>query len=326
MDLKILSSLNELTDARNDCLVIGTHSGVFHCDDVVACAILCLAYEGTKKIRILRAARNSREFDTCDICVDVGGGKYDHHQPGFDKHRSNGGALYASAGLVWKDYGKLLVTHELVISESKTAFHLREMIFSVFDASVIVPVDMADNGIKGAHNVFDFITSYLPLWNDKQLNYNEQFEKALNITIDVLLQLIKTQVSSAAAEVVMDKLYQSSDSFFEGVLCVPCQNDVWIKNAVNINKTIETFEEKIVFVAFEYPAGGWAAQCIPPSMEDNFKQLVPFPKEWAGQTEKLAEISGVDGATLCQNGRFFVRAETKEAVIALCQKAIRAKS
>ena len=78
---------------------------------------------------------------------------------------------------------------------------------------------------------------------------------------------------------------------------------------------------KVDFVIFPYPTGVYAAQWVPPSKEDFFSQRIPFPKEWAGQTEKLPEISGVRGATFCHNACFFVRGETRDAVIELCKIA-----
>ena len=84
-------------------------------------------------------------------------------------------------------------------------------------------------------------------------------------------------------------------------------------------------ENKIAFVIFPYPAGGWAAQCVPPSLEEKFGQIVSFPKNWAGQTNDLAKISGVDDATFCHNRCFFVRAQSKYGVIKLCNLAMKGK-
>lgn len=42
MNIEILSSLTTVTEKRNFQLTIGTHNGIFHSDEVLACAILCL--------------------------------------------------------------------------------------------------------------------------------------------------------------------------------------------------------------------------------------------------------------------------------------------
>lgn len=101
MDIKILNSLTSVTEVRQDTLTIGTHNGIFHSDEVVACAILCLINSDIS-IHILRS-REIEILNHCDICLDIGGGKYDHHQPNFNETRKNS-IKYASAGLIWKDF------------------------------------------------------------------------------------------------------------------------------------------------------------------------------------------------------------------------------
>ena len=72
---------------------------------------------------------------------------------------------------------------------------------------------------------------------------------------------------------------------------------------------------------FKYPAGGYAVQCVPKSYNDKFSQRIPFPEEWAGQTDDLPRISGIKSAILCHNGRFFARSAEKEDVIKMCEIA-----
>ena len=63
MNLKILSSLTK--QLRSNSLIIGTHNGIFHSDDIVACALLCLLYSD-KQIRILRT-RDAEMLAQCII-------------------------------------------------------------------------------------------------------------------------------------------------------------------------------------------------------------------------------------------------------------------
>jgi hypothetical protein len=66
---------------------IGTHSGTFHCDEVLACFMLKQLAE-YKDAEIIRT-RDENELAQCDIVVDVGGvydpvtHRYDHHQRNF---------------------------------------------------------------------------------------------------------------------------------------------------------------------------------------------------------------------------------------------------
>lgn len=60
------------------------------------------------------------------------------------------------------------------------------------------------------------------------------------------------------------------------------------------------------------------------STKDNkMGQLKPFPKSWSGLIGSSLEIeSGVAGAILCHNFRFFARAQSKEAILEMCKLVI----
>lgn len=68
---------------------IGTHSGTFHCDEVLACYLLS-KHEEFSKHKILRT-RDLALLDQCDIVVDVGAvfdpkkKRFDHHQREFNE-------------------------------------------------------------------------------------------------------------------------------------------------------------------------------------------------------------------------------------------------
>src|SRR3954454_3890260 len=87
-------------------MIIATHSGKFHADDVWAVMALDIVFPGCELIR----TRDPERIRRADFAVDVGGiwdpetGRFDHHQNGFEGARESGVA-YASAGLVWKTYG-----------------------------------------------------------------------------------------------------------------------------------------------------------------------------------------------------------------------------
>lgn len=48
---------------------IGTHSGMFHCDEVLGCSMLKLLYPDAEIIR----TRDQKELDKLDLVLDVGG-------------------------------------------------------------------------------------------------------------------------------------------------------------------------------------------------------------------------------------------------------------
>ena len=113
---KDISIFSKYGPARSYDVVIGTHSGIFHADEVVAISLLHLYYQD-ESIAIVRT-RDSKELLKCDLLVDIGGGELDHHQPGGNGSRQNG-VKYASAGLVWKKYGDKIVLDKSLYEEEE---------------------------------------------------------------------------------------------------------------------------------------------------------------------------------------------------------------
>lgn len=68
---------------------IGTHDGVFHCDEALACFLL--KQLPTYADAVIVRSRNPDILKDCDIVVDVGGEydctkhRYDHHQRDFNE-------------------------------------------------------------------------------------------------------------------------------------------------------------------------------------------------------------------------------------------------
>ena len=289
---------------------LGTHNGIFHCDEVLGIAILMIAF--MDYIITVTRTRLPEVLSTLDIVIDVGGGKYDHHMEDFDQHRPTG-ELYASAGLVWKDFGLkaiLNVAKAIGISLSKSD---AQAIHEEIDRELIIPADQEDNGKQDSTHIFSFVSSFLPAWMETQ-NYDEAFDKVVTIVRTILYETIKAKISKVTAKYELAERYKIAE---DGILEIPAQTMPWLEDVVMYN---QAHNNDLKFVIFPYPDGGWAAQAVPPSVEKKFEQLIPFPKEWAGKNEKtLPGICGIPDATLCHKFRFFARAKTKESIIKMCQ-------
>ena len=134
----------------------------------------------------------------------------------------------------------------------------------------------------------------------------------------MLKAIIKDKVAQVTAK---SELQKRCCSAVDGILEIPAQTMPWLEDVVRYN---ESHNYEIKFVIFRYPGKGWAAQCVPPSVEEKFSQLVPFPKAWAGGNEEtLPKLSGIEDATFCHNGCFFVRARTKQSIIEMCKIAMK---
>ncbi len=117
-----------------------THAGTFHCDDVFATALIELI---NPDIKVKRIHNISEIKEKNALIYDIGYGKFDHHQKG--KLEREDGTPYASFGLLWKEYGKLLIPYEKSRND--------------FDEQFVKGLDKSDN--YGFYNsLSDAIGSY----------------------------------------------------------------------------------------------------------------------------------------------------------------------
>ena len=161
--------------------LLGTHSDGFHCDEVVACAMLLQ----TRKFgdSLIVRTRDDYVFDQLDIVVDVGGvfdverDRFDHHMATFTESWTNTEediTKLSSAGLVYKFYGKEIIANAILDNWGVTLDETKlEKVYQKVYKKLILEVDALDNGISEADEMRFHITTGLgariarcnPEWN-----------------------------------------------------------------------------------------------------------------------------------------------------------------
>ena len=297
----------------NNNIYIGTHNGIFHCDELVAVAILQILTKKDGELYVIRSRDIGFLEKNVDLLVDIGGGEYDHHQKGGNGKRDNG-VMYASAGLIWKDYGK-----KIIDNISNGSLKLKEIIsiFNEIDKNIIQSVDMVDNGQFTTNHQFPFIRSFLPKWNSNE-DYDEKFQECVNVLYQILDNTFESYVSLYFARKEIINRNDDKNTHINNILILPNQTIPWTSEVIYYN---DHSNSKIDFVVFPYPNGGYALQCVPESKENIFSRRIPLPEEWAGERERLPEISGFKSANFCHNGRFFARADDYNDIIEMCNAA-----
>jgi len=275
-----------------------THDGRFHAAEIFALAVLKLIFPDLEIVR----SRNENVYKNVDIIVDVGGVYdsenliFDHHQRNFSIKRESG-IPYASFGLVWKKYGKLLC------GSSEASEYIDSMIVQAIDAD--------DNGIEifettvdgtPFHSLSDIIESFVPRYvNDEKLQ--EGFDHALNFATSYMKRQIK--LAKELFEVALPNIRNS----------IKIAEDPQILIFKKFDKTWLNFisqeSEKARFVIFPTHRKTWAIRCIP-QRGRKFEYCKLLPSEWGGRQKDFAEISGVHDALYCHNGCFLAEAETFE--------------
>lgn len=155
MDLSTNSKRFCSDHTGNGSVRVGTHDGVFHCDEILACFLLkqLSQYSNAEIIR----TRDPALLDACDVVVDVGGvydpsrHRYDHHQRDFNHtltsllpHKQFNIKL-SSAGLVFTHFGHQIIADLLNWDKTDPK---TELIFDKVYENFVQEIDAIDNGLS----------------------------------------------------------------------------------------------------------------------------------------------------------------------------------
>ncbi|MDB5838786.1 MAG: hypothetical protein JWQ23_738 [Herminiimonas sp.] len=309
-------------------MIIATHSGKFHADDVWAVTVLDLVYPGCELIR----TRDDELIRKADFAVDVGGvwdpqaGRFDHHQKGFEGARESG-VVYASAGLVWKQYGARCVE---AVAQVHTGYALsrtdaREIAYAI-DSDLVQYLDMSDTGAAknapGGYGLSAVISGFNPNWLDEQHVKNmaeaehvrlKQFRRAMEFMADILVNAVKYRVGAMLA---VDQVRQS-EQLEQGKL-------LFLKNSALPWSTIVRKEmPKVQFVISHNLTEQRHMLHTVPATADSFQARRDLPAAWAGlRGDELAAVTGVPDAVFCHNNLFIAAATTLEGAMKMARLAL----
>lgn len=215
------------------------HSGIFHADDVTVVAIMRLL--GVKNYERVSVAPEDRE----DIIIaDIGFGEFDHHQTDAKKYPDGG--KYAACGLIWKEFGHLLISDKDLCN--------------AFRDKILRPIEKADNG-EGSCSFSSVISSFLPLWNDEKQDYETGFSLAVDFMFHFLERELRMSYSIAQANKIIKRKINSQKNILVLDKFMPWQHSL-------INTHID-------FIVFPSPRGGYQLQAVP----INIHQFTPVKKQ-----------------------------------------------
>jgi uncharacterized UPF0160 family protein len=289
-------------------MLVGTHDGVFHADDVAATAVLELVYGEVHFVR----TRETKTLASCEVVFDVGGvydpstKRFDHHQKDHPEPRANG-VKYASFGLLWKEHGQLLA------GSAEAAEYV--------DAILVQAIDAADNGqalslpnpeLAGRNfSISSVISSFNPGWEGKE-SFDSAFVRAVAISKAILQNVINAAKGRDAARVLVEKAIVQA---VEPRVIVLEKFAPW-------TETVTVAAPDALFVAYPSETGDWRLQCVPPTL-GSFEKRKALPASWAGlRGSDLAAKTGVADAIFCHVGLFICGAQSREGVLELARQAL----
>lgn len=308
-------------------MIIATHSGKFHADDVWAAAVLNLMFPGSELVR----TRDPAAIARADFAVDVGGvwdpekGRFDHHQKGFQGARASG-VVYASAGLVWKEYGPRCVS--LVAEQAGHALSLTQAteIANAIDADLVQYLDMSDTGAArsapGSYGLSAIISGFNPSWLDEQAAGSAEaadvmrmtrFRRAMEIATDILINGVMYRVGALQAV----QQVRQSQRLDDGRL-------LFLENsALPWASIVRNEMPQVLFVISHSIAEQRYMLHTVPSAAESFDARKDLPLHWAGlQGEQLAAATGVPDAVFCHNNLFIAACKSWDGVLDMARQAL----
>jgi uncharacterized UPF0160 family protein len=291
-------------------VLIATHDGSFHADEVFAVAALGLLGEPVEVLR----TRDREALARADVRVDVGfrdnaaSGDFDHHQREFDAGRDNG-VRYASFGLVWRRFGARVCDGDQEVADA-------------VDATLVQAVDANDTGqsltapvVEGARpiSVSGIVAGFNARWDETVGSEQERsrFDAAVALARGILEREIASAASGRrAARLVQEAIREAADP---RIVELPV-NAPWKQVLVPA-----TAEAQFVI----YPKRqGFGLEAVPREL-GTFENRRDLPAEWAGlEGDALVAVTGVEDAVFCHAKRFLVVARSHAGVTRLAELAL----
>ena len=291
-------------------MLIATHDGSFHADEVFAIAALGLLREPHKVVR----TRDRDLLSRADLRVDVGfrydpaTGDFDHHQREFDAVRDNG-VRYASFGLIWREVGLRVCEGDPEVADA-------------VDASLVQGVDANDTGqrlsdtlVDGVHplTVNGVIGAFNARW-DETLS-PEQERLRFDEAVDLARGIVAREVLSAAAGRRSARIVQ------EAIASAADPRLVELPVNAPFKQVLVPEAPEALYVI--YPKRqGFGLEAVPREL-GSFENRRDLPAAWGGlEGDDLIAVTGVADALFCHAKRFLVVASSHAGIEQLARLAL----
>jgi uncharacterized UPF0160 family protein len=276
-------------------LVVGTHSGTFHADDVLAFAMIRRFVD--PDAQVIRT-RERADLLACDIVIDVGG-EFDPEKLRFDHHQGTYRGPRSSAGMIldWLE-GQATVDHDLA---------------TLLRARMVDYIDAVDTGREAPRTdvpCFARIVEAMGQGLETAEQHHDAFLRAADVARTVLDGLVRGFVEVRENRDVVLRAMQAAVDAKRSVICfdryVPWK-PVYFENGGETHPTD--------YVLFPSEDETWKLVAIPPSI-GQFEQKRPLPDSWAGKlADELEAATGVKGSLFCHKNRFIAVFETSDGAV-----------
>jgi len=328
--------------------LIGTHDGVFHCDEALGCAMLQMmpAWAGSTIVR----TRNDKELDKCDIVIDVGAIydhsklRYDHHQRTFSSNlseehadvpvgsRPEGFSTKLSAcGLVYKHYGMKDLLPVLT-KGSGLPDEILPVVYKKIYQGFVEEVDAIDNGIdisadelryRISTNLSARVGQLNPLWNEDggKPRRNDVFREAMALTGHEFREAVRRLTKSwFPARSIVESAISARKSLHEsGEIMMLDKFCPWQGHLSDIEKE-QNIEGVLKYVLFQDSGGSWRIQAV---SAEGFASRKALPSTWRGVRDaELSSVAGIAGCVFCHASGFIGGNQTYDGAFEMAVTAL----
>jgi uncharacterized UPF0160 family protein len=175
-------------------MLVATHSGPFHCDDVFACALLRCFLE--PRLTCIRT-RDLARIAEADIAMDVGG-EYDPARRRFDHHQ--------------RDYAGDLSSAGMVLAWLEAEGHLDPALANTLRSQWVEYIDAVDNGRRRPEpgvpclpSVIATLCEQASLSEEFDARYAEAVDFCVGILQGVRLGQLRTEQARAEVAAAMER-------------------------------------------------------------------------------------------------------------------------
>jgi len=291
-------------------MLVATHDGSFHADEVFAIAALGLLGEPVEVIR----TRDREAVARADLRVDVGfrddarTGDFDHHQREFDAVRDNG-VRFASFGLIWRAFGTRVCEGDGEVA-------------AAVDASLVQAVDANDTGQQLTRSLIDgvrpmtanaIVGGFNARW-DETLS-GEQERARFDAAVALARGILERELASAASGRRAQQIVRSA--------ITAATDPRVVELPVNAPWKLVLVPEAPDALFVIYPKRqGFGLEAVPREL-GSFENRRDLPAAWGGREgADLVAVTGVQDALFCHAKRFLAVARSREGVERLVALAL----
>lgn len=313
-----------------------THSGTFHCDEVMATVVLKYAKLISPSGLVVRT-RDEQIIKKGKIVYDVGGAfdvegrRFDHHMKDFAETFDKGHSIkLSSCGLVYRHFGRGAVKN--VLEEWGVEEKCVEYVYHKVYEELVMAIDAVDNGISQyppEHDPKYRINTHLgsrvarcnPAWNsgNEKEKTIEGFYHALQICEEEFLWQLHSQARILyPAYAVVEQGYNSRAAFHSSGRLLHLQTACPWGQQLRALEEADKEGKKVLFVVYSKD-GDYAVQGVP-EKPGSFACRLYLSEKWRGlRGDELVKVSGLPGASFVHASGFIGVASSLETVVKMAE-------